>query len=236
MTSTCGSSAGITWFGGIDLPKAAETSPAQIGLIPAALSTPITAATVPSLVLRLRNVSESLPSSLATVSSACSSVTSNVTVRPKPFPPGAALASSGSIASTRRFSTTVSPTERRAGRGSFLNVCVSIRSTRSPGDRMTVLAPPVVTGIAIARVRRREHDLQKIAIPGPDDGAASDRLERVQGIAQRCAGYCRKPLLVDRRARIGTRNRPHELIRLRSTGDRPPTDVFRSQQCPCRQG
>src|SRR5271169_4405643 len=83
MTSTIGCTA-TTGLAGTASPSAGETSPAQIGLMPAVANRPIVVETAPLVALALRNVSESLPSSVATLTfSACSGMTSRVTVRPK---------------------------------------------------------------------------------------------------------------------------------------------------------
>src|SRR5271165_7514150 len=124
MTSTAGCSAATTFFGGMASPNAGETSPAQTGLTLVALAgIGVEVAAKPSVALMLRNVSDSLPSSAATlIFSACSGVTSNVTVRPKLLPALVGLASGASTASTRRLSTTVSLTERRVNGGAGLKV------------------------------------------------------------------------------------------------------------------
>src|SRR5205823_8181160 len=148
-------------------PSAGETSRAQIVFIPAVLVKPTGEDTTTFVALALRNVSESLPSSVATFTlSACSGDTSRVTVRPKPLAVPFGRDSSASIANTRKFSTTVSPTERRASGGSFLKVCVRITSTRSPGYKIPVLAPPVATGIAIARAWGESTTWRKSRSPG----------------------------------------------------------------------
>jgi hypothetical protein len=157
----------MTVFVGPASPSAGETSPAQIGFIPAVCVKPPSEDTTTLVALTLRNVSESFPSSVATLTlSACSGVTSRVTVRPKPFAVPFGRDSSASIAKTRKFSTTVSPTERRTRGGSFLKVCVRITSTLSPGYKMPVLAPPVVTGIAMARAWGESTTWRKSRSPG----------------------------------------------------------------------
>jgi len=124
-----GGSAVITLSTGIAAPSAGETSPAHTGLTVVAVARYGDAVPLAgSVAAILRKVSESFPSSTATlILSACSGVTSNVTVRPKLPPGGVGFGSDASMARTRRFSTTVSPTERRVSGGSCLKVCVRIR-------------------------------------------------------------------------------------------------------------
>ena len=95
-------------------------------------------------------------------------------MRPKaPLDWTLALASAASIARTRRFWTIVSLTDRRvigvlraSDPPSFLKFCVRMTSTRSPGERRPVLAPPVTTGIAIARAPGGSTTCRKSRSPG----------------------------------------------------------------------
>ena len=118
---------------------------AQTGLAAGPLPDPdVELAIMPSgLPLKPRNIRSSLPSSRATVIfSACSGVTSSVigiVVSALVFD----LESGGAMASTRKSSTTASPTERRVGGRSCWNFCVRMTSTRSPGKgpRKRVFGP-----------------------------------------------------------------------------------------------
>src|SRR5205823_5984077 len=231
MTSTIGCST-ATVFAGPASPSAGETSPAQIGLTPAVLVSPSGEDTTTLVALTLRKVSESLPSSVATFTlSACSGDTSRVTVRPKPLAVPFGRDSSASIANTRKFSTTVSPTERRASGGSFLKVCVRITSTRSPGYKIPVLAPPVATGIAIARAWGESTTWRKSRSPG-FTMAPTDRLSSHDAATQ-CGpihfGAC---LLIELEVEVaGWSARTRDLSQPGIAANLLPSHVFRTQQC-----
>ena len=145
----------------------------------------------------LRRVRDSLPSSVATlIRSACSGVTSNVTVRPKLLPAPLGFVSGASIASTRKFSTIVSLTERRVSGGSFLNALSEDHI--DPVARMQQAGAGSACGHRDRDCARpgRKHNLQKIAVARLDNCVSGNRLAGLDPV--RSAAHTPRPALADR--------------------------------------
>ena len=156
------------------------------------------AVATPSVPLVLRNVNDSLPSSAATLTfSACSGVTSNVTVRPKLLlaPTGFAVRSvdrQHAQALDDRL-TDRAPSQRRVvfeGLGQDdIDMVARIQETRAgpaSGHRDRDRPSP-----------RREDDPQEVAIGRLDDGAAPDRVACRDAGAHCGAVYFSARLLIE---------------------------------------